>query len=726
MIALDSGKSVQRGLGVLLLILGLGSLILGIGSSACSPGEGAPAEPGGSLYLVESAPYFPIGAAGGPFVPSFADYTLRNASAETVGWSVQVTEPWLQVVPTAGHLASGEDITLTVSIDPGSGGAGELAPGSYGGRVEIQSGAGSSHANRIPVTLEIPFGSGEGFPYFEKTSGVLDYLGVSVARTSSSQTVWAPGSPHQEYPGGWVTPGDYTVELNTPRIHHDVDGSPTGQQRPGDTLLGTVVTRDLTDPGWINHGFDEPAQITPQEWGASRAVTLVAGDVLHVAYGNVIVPFQKRNGSDGIVVHCVAEEPEYRGGLWGTGRSTWSQEKWNVLKSRILAAAELYEVETSNYGYGPAALPVPIPADFENVSGQTDNRQAQTVSRYLQNRAFDKLQSGAAWTGDLDELNRLFEFFCNNPQLCFMWGDSAAQHYHYTHGFNRYPPYQLEPILGSLVAAVALGYDPDYEPLYRVLTHMGQRLDVTLSHSGSYNYRNNMSDNGLASHRDDDEYTQWLWYDLGHTDMMFRGTHRINVWGPCLWARELLGWPESPATSDMLSKSGHGPSGTDHGHEWSETGAGAGYNSFYAMLEVEGTMWLWFTGTQNHSQHSRWSRRNYLYKGVPGAIITEPGTYFARWTQHTFVDEPVGLTGSIAGSGVRLTWMNVAEPDLDHYRVYRGTGASKLTLLANDVAQPTFFDENTVKGAVHRYAISAVDEDGNENSISDQASVQLP
>lgn len=256
MIALDSRKSVQQGLGALLLILGIGSLILGIGSSACSPGGGAPAEPGGSQYFVEFAPYFPIGAAGGPFVPSSADYTLRNETAETVEWSTQLTEPWLQVVPTAGQLTSGEDITLTVSIDPDSGGAGELAPGSYGGRIEVQSGTGSSHVSQIMVILEIPFGNGEGFPYFEKTSGVLDYMGVSVARTSGSQTVWAPGSPHQEYPGGWVTPGDYMVDLNTPRIHHDVDGTPTGQQRPGDTLLGTIANRDLTDPGWINHGFD--------------------------------------------------------------------------------------------------------------------------------------------------------------------------------------------------------------------------------------------------------------------------------------------------------------------------------------------------------------------------------------------------------------------------------------------------------------------------------------
>ena len=101
---------------------------------------------------------------------------------------------------------------------------------------------------------------------------------------------------------------------------------------------------------------------------------------------------------------------------------------------------------------------------------------------------------------------------------------------------------------------------------------MAQRVDMHLSHVGSYTYRNDVSNGGLSRVKDRDVFTRWLWNDARARDMGMQGSHHIKVWGPCFWAREVLGWARTSATGDMLDFSGWGPAQDRHGHEYTADG----------------------------------------------------------------------------------------------------------------------------------------------------------
>jgi hypothetical protein len=352
-------------------------------------------------------------------------------------------------------------------------------------------------------------------------------------------------------------------------------------------------------------------------------------------------------------------------------------------------------------------------------SGATDNEQSGVLSRWILHRAMSYLQEGDSWSGSVEDLDRLFRFYCNGIQTTFCFSDRSAQHNHYAHGPNRYPPYQIRDIQNVLVGAVALGYDPNFEPLYRLLTHLAQRTDMTLTARGSYTYDNNIVDGGLSAHRDDNEYTKWLWYTKGATDMGAKGSHNINVWGPCFWARELFLLPHSSATESMLWTTGPRLGGSENGHGWTAEGIGPGYNTGYGSLEVQGAMWLWFTRTYPDSQLSRWARRDFLYTTNAGGSTTDQ-RYYGAWVQTTFVSEPVNLQVTGPGGNSFLTWDAVTDPDLSHYKVYdRATGHGALTLLGTSLST-TYQHEGPGSDGTHYYQVSAVDGDGNEGSLSDQ------
>jgi hypothetical protein len=568
-----------------------------------------------------------------------------------------------------------------------------------------------------------------GLRYFEKSNRALDYMGVSLTATTTQQRVFAPGTPAQEYPGGWVTPGSYVVALNLPRIHDRKDGTLTGATRAGDAIVGLITSRTVADVGWMNHAYDDPADCVPQNWGQSRTITLRAGDTVHVAYGDPSLVFgNTRRGSDGIVVYCVAEEPDYRGGLWGTGRSAWSRERWGTFVSRVRAAAHYFTPQAGDaFWGGPRTIPDPLPADFANDPGNLyDNQQATNIGRWLLHRSMDYIKTGQIRGSTATDANRLFEYFCNNVQTCFCFSDRAFEYYHYAHGPAAYPPYFADSIKSMLVGAVAFDYDPDYEPLARILTYLAQRVDMTLPHIGGYTYRNQSND-PLANHIDDDDYTRWLWNTVGVRDMQAAQSHRLSAWYPAFWARTLFSdLPVTPATPDMLNFSGWGPNRDRHGHEWVASGVGAGWKSFYARLEIVGAMWGWFTDTEPDSQAMRWPRRNFLYP--PGASSLQQYSpnefYYVAWVQATFVPEPTQLTAALRPGGVLLDWAD-NNPTVPAYRVYRRTSGQPFARVAQ-VTTSTHNDTTVQPGTRYEYAVAAVNAQGHESSRSDVVAIDVP
>jgi hypothetical protein len=682
----------------------------------------------GFLRVVTPGSYIASGDLGETFVPAASSFQLQNGGNEAITWSASASENWFSIVgSTSGTLQAGASHNVNIQINQTA--AQALSPGQHIGEVAFtntSNGFGSEDRD-VRLTVYDPDAPSNGLTYFEKTNGSLDYMGVKITRTSAGQKTWAPGDGVQEYPGGWVTPGTYTVSLNPGRIHHKKNGTLTGQTRSGDVIMGVVQHRDLDFEGFEMHGLSDPGGYYPSNWGTSQTINLVPGDALHVAYGNVIVPFQKRNGSDGIIIYCVETEPEYRGGLWGLGRANWSHEIWNKMAQRVEEAAEMQTIHTAATYYGPSdgSLPNVFPADFSmSSSTPDDNYQSRELATWIRTRSIALMQQGDNWQGSHEDLDRLFQFYCNNIQTTYCWSDTPAQSFFYAHGPSRYPPYFIEQLLSVIMGAVALGYDPDYEPLHRLLTMMGQRADMTLSHVGSYTMANSPSGGGLAAHINDSGYTQWLWFEVGATNMQAKGSHRIAVWGPCIWAREMLGFPRTAATNQMLSSPGWSqPGGTENGHEWTESGAGVGWSHFYAGIETNGAMWLWFTGMEEQSQMSRWARRSYLYKRTSDPV-TNRGKWWTSWVQAHYVGEPRNPSASPQGGGVQISWNGVTEAQ--HYSIYRSIGSGSLALLAGNVNGTSFLDTSAIGGTTYQYVIQGVSAGGQRGSYSDRVQIYQP
>jgi hypothetical protein len=75
----------------------------------------APPDP---LQITPAAPFTASGAAGGPFSPTNQSFSLTNAGATSLNWSLVNTSAWLSASLTGGTLASGGPAaTVTVSLN---------------------------------------------------------------------------------------------------------------------------------------------------------------------------------------------------------------------------------------------------------------------------------------------------------------------------------------------------------------------------------------------------------------------------------------------------------------------------------------------------------------------------------------------------------------------------------------------------------------------------------
>ena len=626
------------------------------------------AQGAGMLAVTPESDFSTTAVAGQSVEDGHTRYTVSNVGGERLSWRASVDQPWLLIDgQSSGMLDPDEKMDVKVKLVAGL--ILSMSPGYYSAQVLVENtdtGFGTTE-RYVKLKITDPNGGGGGtadLEYFEKTAGALDYMGVMVKRTSSSQTVWAPGSPTQEYPGGWVTPGEYELSVNTPRVHGKLDGVHTGVKRPGDQIVGVVVNKPLEWEGWENHNYTNHPDFYLQNWGQVKTVDLKPGDVLHVAYGTFPVNFGTRQGSDGIVVYCVESEPQPRGGLWGLGMTGFDEDLWTLLEQRVQQSAwHVGYNDKSSYYWGPAdgTLPQTLPSDLGQDPGNAKNQQARVLARWLANRAFKMMKEGPG-SLNVEEFDRLFQFQCNNVQLWGQWGDGVGAMNHMAHGSHRYPPYFVsDALLPTVAAAIALGYDPSYEPFHRMLSHMAQRVDMTMSHSSCYTFQNgNGGGQTLADHKNDNDYTKWLWYDVKATDMTAKASHRMCVWGPCYWARVLLGYPQTWRQALTLSSVGpnavnpDGSPGSWQGHEWDQRGAGPGWHHFYADLEIQGSQWLWFSGVANDSQFAQFSRRSMLFQ-------EGYGKFWSEWVAARYIGEPLDPKGSKGGGKGRHSVTNKAK-----------------------------------------------------------------
>lgn len=87
---------------------------------------------------------------------------------------------------------------------------------------------------------------------------------------------------------------------------------------------------------------------------------------------------------------------------------------------------------------------------------------------------------------------------------------------------------------------------------------------------------------------------------------------------------------------------------------------------------------------------------------------------------------PAALRANAAPASVELSWDRNTESDLAGYRVYRALAGGDFEKIA-DVSQiPSYSDQRVEHGKTYRYAVSAVDQAGNEGARSAAVEVPVP
>jgi subtilisin family serine protease len=107
------------------------------------------------IAVTPSEGFVSSGDQGGPFTPSSKTYTLTNTGPNSLDWTAEVNVPWLDAVPNAGTLLSGQNTVESVSINANANG---LTVGSYSTAVTFTNlTSGVEQVRAVSLTVnEIP------------------------------------------------------------------------------------------------------------------------------------------------------------------------------------------------------------------------------------------------------------------------------------------------------------------------------------------------------------------------------------------------------------------------------------------------------------------------------------------------------------------------------------------------------------------------------------------
>ncbi|MFC1530275.1 hypothetical protein ACFL6R_06130 [Gemmatimonadota bacterium] len=83
---------------------------------------------------------------------------------------------------------------------------------------------------------------------------------------------------------------------------------------------------------------------------------------------------------------------------------------------------------------------------------------------------------------------------------------------------------------------------------------------------------------------------------------------------------------------------------------------------------------------------------------------------------------PRGVLATATGTLVKVFWLGNNDPDFSHYLLYAGTRSDSLVDLGEELVQTSRFFDGLTPGTTHYYAVSAVDETGNESDLSSTVS----
>ena len=87
---------------------------------------------------------------------------------------------------------------------------------------------------------------------------------------------------------------------------------------------------------------------------------------------------------------------------------------------------------------------------------------------------------------------------------------------------------------------------------------------------------------------------------------------------------------------------------------------------------------------------------------------------------------PAGLTALAGIDTVELSWDRNTEEDLKGYRMYRTVEAGSFAVVSELLEAPSYSDKAVMPGKKYRYAVSAMDQTGNESAKSATIEIAVP
>ncbi len=87
---------------------------------------------------------------------------------------------------------------------------------------------------------------------------------------------------------------------------------------------------------------------------------------------------------------------------------------------------------------------------------------------------------------------------------------------------------------------------------------------------------------------------------------------------------------------------------------------------------------------------------------------------------------PQGLSALAGAGAINLTWERNTDPDFASYTLYRATANGPFTPIATKLTAATYRDATATPGQTWRYALTALDRDGNESAQSQPVEITFP
>jgi hypothetical protein len=140
--------------------------------------------------------------------------------------------------------------------------------------------------------------------------------------------------------------------------------------------------------------------------------------------------------------------------------------------------------------------------------------------------------------------------------------------------------------------------------------------------------------------------------------------------------------------------------------------------------EVEERRWL--DREAQFGQSYEYTVQQVVLTGAVPAVSEPSGPARIEYRDTFPPASPAGLRAVAGPGGVELSWDRNTEPDFRAYQVWRAQAGGALLRLGEPSPSSSFTDRTAVSGTRYRYAVSAIDVNGNESRPCEAVEIVAP